>query len=864
MAQYNPSDPCTVGMEWFTSQRGITLLDSNPKAVGMRLHAETTDEIFQFWTFLQKAFGGYSVMVLEVFDITSGLPDLDPTDTADYLPDSDRYVAPSPWQPGAFRGGGQYAADFWDSLNTTTLTPSTWPNSGQAVANDEFVFNYFGYGYDFSVGFAGVSGTQTGRWVTRVRSWANCAQYLALGAAGAFQIQPFIGYGADRRFGPAQAVDNAQGAVPVFQDWYFNPITGAPWTATDIDKFDSGYGGSDAMGMGWVVQPTGSSNNLATILQAKMVVESAPTDQRLAIGSTILAPQDATPNGTIGWQGITLRDPGDWSTPTSITLAPGNDYLFLLRRGNELDALAPSYIRGVDNEMMGGEPGWSSHYPTIDQKTLRPTALNDEKADVYASILLEGAIFPGGTTSLDSQVYATSWPPVTGLVEIPEIDAYYRGVEISAGTTASGGLGAMNQEFTATASADYQWFFVCCAQMTNEVDAPLRIGIYDNTTDALLGEAEITTADLTASFTSWQRVGVRVAVDIPLVSGTKYYFGIYSDTPRDKAWFVQLVYTGTGNKTPQAPPHLATSTSAASYGIDVDFLRVSAPSLVTGTIHRQTGMAAEVTISQIPMPVIGLTATASAETCYVSHIDLTWSTTIDVVCGTFDHFEIQRRDTPTSDWLTIAEITDPLVGYMTDYESRRNVEASYRIRLVRTDRVPSDWSATVSATATMTGAMGLIFTSNADPTLTVFYTDLVSGQTRDYNFPRNFSLFQPQGANGQVAYTEIPDRYVSFSRKLRIRAGAVPCLPECDNPDDYGADVFGPLVEITRAGIPYVCIHEESGQRWFAFVNTPAGQWTQHGSPEREGGWAVYTMDAQIIEETRVPAPIDVTLAAGS
>lgn len=851
MGQYNPNEPCTMGLEWFPERRGITFLDSNPKAVGMKLTAGTSDNIRQLVTFLRRSFGGYSVLSLEVFDITGGLPALDPTEEFDYLPTSTRFAAPDPWYPGSFVAPSTFGGPLWQSLNSTSLTPSTWPNSSEAVANSEFVFNLFGLGFSFSVGFGGVSGTQAGRWITRIRSYANCAQYLAEGATGSFQIQPYIRYGSDIRPARAQAVDVAQGVVPIFHDWHFNPITGACWTATDVNKFDSGYGGPDPLSLGWAVAPTGSSNNMATILNAKMVIESAPTDQRKCIGSTILAPKEVTPNGTIGWQAITLRDPGDWATEKNLTLVPGRDYLFVLRRGGELDSLAPSYLSGVDGEFMIAEPKWSSYQPTIDAATLRPTKLNDESPRVYASILMK----PDDTASLDSQVYMTA-SPVTGIDEFPALNSYYDNVYVNEDRS-------LNQEFTATFTDGYGWVSLLVSQVSTEADAPLVIGIYDNTTDALVGAApvEIATGDLQNPENDWQRVGVRIS-DVPLVSGTQYYFGISSAATPSKGWLVQVVNTGR-TQPPAGPPHWSTTTALAYFGEDVDFLRLGTPVTVLNPINRQHGVSACVTLSRQPSPIVGLTATATAEVCCISHVDLTWSTTIDLVCGDFGYYEIERRDIPTGRWYPIARVTDPLVGTLQDYESRRNMPANYRIRLVRDDRVPSDWSAIVTATATM-ACVGLIFTANATPEASVFYVDLADGQTRAYSFPRNFTMFQPQGSDGQVAYFEIADRLETFARKLRIRAGTIPCMEACDDPGGYSTDVFRPMINLSRAGLPYVCVHEESGKRWFAFVNTPAGQWTQHGGPEREGGWAVYTLDVQIIEETNVPNTVDSVVAAGS
>lgn len=846
---FNPNEPCTVGCEWFPALKGISVLDSKTKAIGMRLKADTADEIANLWIFLREAFGGYSAIVVEVFDITAGLPVLAPTQIASYFPTTDVYTAPSPWTPGAWGSFNGWIPELgalgpnWAALDSPTLTPFTWTISGQYVDNDEFIFNFFGLGFDFAVGFGGVAGTQAGRWITGVTAWANCAQYLALGAAGAFQIQPYLMSDGDKRLGPAQVVDASQGALEIAYTWNFNPITAAPWTATDIDRFDGTYAGPNKLSIGWIVQPTGSSNNLATILQGQLRVESAPTDPRLAIGSTILPP-----SATIGWRQVTMRDPGDWSTPSTFTLVPGNDYLFIVRPGGGIDPLAPAFLRSEEEEgFLPGPPFWSAHAPTLDLGTLRPTALNDQLRSAYACILGKADT----TMSLDSQPYMTSSSLGGKIDAFPSLNRFYDDSVVHS-------TRSIQQEFTPTASDNYAWLFVFCAQIGNTVDADLVVTIRRRSDDVQMGlPFTIVSDDLPEPRNFWRRVGVRMpAGAAALVAGTQYYFDITSTATASQGWLVQVLNDGNeGATTGIAPP---AGTADIAYGEGVDELDTGDP-LVT-----KPGWAACITISTTPDPVENFIAANAGQTCGVDHIILTWTTTAIVECGGFGAYEIQRRDDPTLPWRRIAYITDEQVGVATDYESIRNKAAEYRIRVVRADRSPSDWSATATATAAMVGVCGLIFTSNADPTLTVFYEDIPGSQTRTFSFPRNFGAFQPQGANYQVVYWEIPDRGVTFQTKVRLRSGRQPCLPACEiPPSGYGMSVFDPLKDITRAGLPYVTIHDETGNRWFGFVNTPKGDWSQHGI-EREGGFGAYTMDIVVVEVTDVPEPFDAEMEPGS
>jgi len=263
-------------------------------------------------------------------------------------------------------------------------------------------------------------------------------------------------------------------------------------------------------------------------------------------------------------------------------------------------------------------------------------------------------------------------------------------------------------------------------------------------------------------------------------------------------------------------------------------------------------------ISTIPPGLdSSLTAVVAEEVCNFSYVQLAWDEIVmPVGCVGFGWYEIERSYDQII-WDVIARISSSDVIAADDIEMRANTVTYYRIRVVREDGAPSDWSDVVSATAPMSGP-GLSFTSNAAPELTVGYQDI--GQTREFNFPENFESFQPQGLDYQIVYREIEDRGVTFNTKLRIRAGREACLPLCDvdTEDLFGDDVFGPLKAICRAGIPYVCVRNESGNVWYAFVTTPTGQWIQHGM-EISGGFGIYTMDIEVTQVTAIPEPFDIT-----
>lgn len=858
MTNYNPSDPCTIGPEWFVNRYGAAVIDSDTKSVAYRLHAVTADLVEEMWTFLRYAYGGNTVIIVEVFDVTTGLPALPALTQSTYYPTSDVFVAPAPWTPGAYGAFTGYnpslggAAAKWQAIDSPTLTPGSWALSGAPTANDEFVFNFFGYGYDFACRVGGMAGTQSGHWVTRVRSRAICAQYLALGASGAFQIQPYLWLNGVKAYGPAQAVSAAQGPVEILHDWHYNPLTGSPWTGTDMNRFDTGYGGGQSFGVGWVVQPTGSSNNLATILQGQLIVESAVSDPRLNIGSTLLPAQWAGISGIVGWRGVLFRDPAGAVTgsdpgdpnladPKPLHLVAGHDYVFMVRRGESYagpsDTLSPGFLSAAPQSIKG-PPFWTSYQAVqLDPISYRPISLGAVYSDAYGCVLTKA----GGGISLDSQPYAGS-TPISGIDAFPGIGTYYENSTVENGKV-------LKQRFTPTATDEYGWVWAEVAMFSDVTDADLTVEIRDVATNTLQGTGGVITSErLTTPKRSWQKVGVRMAVAPILTSGTQYYLKFVSAASHGEGWLVQVINAGY-EPPPVGPP---TGSSVATWGGGIN------PLDRYGTLEQD--MTAVATLSTIPPFPAEFTAIPSTQTCCMSHVALAWDTSVGIGCGGFFAYEIQRNDDEQG-WVTIFLIHDVAVLTIDDWESKRNTVASYRIRCIRADGAPSDWSPTATATAPMGSCVGLMFTSNVQPESSLFYQDTVA--SRKFSWPENVQEFLPQGRNLRVVYGELPDRGTLFNAQLRVRDGYGPCVTGgCDDFSTLGERVFWPLREMCRAGLPYVCVMNEAGDRWYASIRVPSGEWQQHGI-ERGGGWAAYQLDIVVAQVTDRPYVVD-ALAGGS
>ncbi len=877
---YNPHSPCTLGMEWFPSADLFSWIDSEQNALAFALVADTDDVIDAVWPMVGCWVGSQSVS-LEVYDISTGPPPLPALTWQTFYPSIDRYVAPPNWTPGAwgsFNGWNPSAGGLgpmWAALDSPGLTPFSWTLSGQPVDNDQFVFNYFGYGYDFAVGHAGTTGTMAGRWITRIRSHFVMAQYFAYDRPGGITITPYVWVNGRKYFGTARTFAAAQGPVEMTYDWYVNPRTGLPWTPADIDAFDDAYGGSEPNGLGFKMNPTGSSNNLGTILQAQLQVESAATDPRLAMAART-TPANGGKGGTAckqGWMQWALKDP-QTAAATTLPLVIGNKYLFVMRKDtseqNTSFGISTIYEPGSPEPLTRsldtlGPPFWTQYTgPTgfgegkrhdnkgkgvrLDGGSRRVIDLGIETG-LTPGIALHKS---GGGMSKDSQPYAST-SPLDGADPWPDLGEWFNNSPINSSRW-------MQQEFTAIVNDDYGWIWIMVAQVAGSTDGDLEIRVRRRSDDVQMGgTATITSEDLAPPRHSWQRIGVRLPGVAPtLLAGVQYYLDITSTASEDQGWLVQAANSGY-EPNPYGPPN--GTNAAAGWGNGVDKLTFGDPMMdqFGWTAPDAPGsVVACISISTIPEPPDDFVAVAAGQTCCIDYIQLSW-TPVLVDCGEFAAYEIQRDDGDGT-WRTIAYITDELVTAFDDYESKANTEAFYRARLIRDDGAPSDWTATASATAAMAGCCGIVFTSNESPDLTVFYQDLE--EQREFQFPSFEQVFAPHDRDYQIVFRELEDRGSTFKASLRVRAGHMPCGPGCDDSTGIGVDVFDPLKAIARAGLSYVCVKNESGNRWFAYVRTPTGQWRQHGS-ERSGGFAAYMMDVEVVEVTNVPSRPDST-AGGS
>jgi len=194
--------------------------------------------------------------------------------------------------------------------------------------------------------------------------------------------------------------------------------------------------------------------------------------------------------------------------------------------------------------------------------------------------------------------------------------------------------------------------------------------------------------------------------------------------------------------------------------------------------------------------------------------------------GSFGAYELQRWDSVTGgDFETIMLATDPALVSFNDFEARVGITSVYRIRSLNALNFAGSWSTYVSGAPPTPGVIGgcpdmtgaLIFTSNSAQSgyLNAAYVMQWEGApSEDFALPEaEMVQFQPiYGRDGSVAFHGTERGLEAFSRTVLLQAAAI--APE------RLADAKT-IRDLAWADLPYVCVRDDIGDRWFANVRVP-------------------------------------------
>lgn len=219
----------------------------------------------------------------------------------------------------------------------------------------------------------------------------------------------------------------------------------------------------------------------------------------------------------------------------------------------------------------------------------------------------------------------------------------------------------------------------------------------------------------------------------------------------------------------------------------------------------------------------------------------------------FGGLELQRFDTVTNTFETIMLASSPQTTGFNDFEARVGVDSVYRIRNLNVYNFAGPWSTQVTGSVPTPGVTGgcddqtgaLIFTSNADQSggsNAAYVMQWDTTPVEDFGLPEaDEVVFQAlYGRDGVVAFHGTERGLEEFARILLIHAAAIDPIRLAD---------VKTLRDLAWADLPYICVRDDIGDRWFANVQVP----TVNARLNR----TKYMARVDIRELTRTPYAVD-------
>lgn len=560
-----------------------------------------------------------------------------------------------------------------------------------------------------------------------------------------------------------------------FSTGILNPYSNLPWKVADVRAF------ATSLSAGLDFRAIQDARVHQLYLE---VIHCA--ENRLAHGVASLAEP--------GWARFPLQLPDGtalWSKPTGT-------HSYVLRRLSGRGAITWAYLDSLASNPFGaaGYLGSATSHGAVQdlgpQRTLVP------------AISLE--VTPGAGASVDSQPYAER-----GIAPVH-------------------GASTVEQTFVASAGGTYGLVTLLVRPGASGMGAGLTVRLNrpsDNTN--LGGTASLTPADFLALPEvggGWRRWKVGLSEPAALVGGTTYR--------------VMLTSPATG-----APLGGGTDAWEVAY---LDTHGEGANRQFTGGQLTVAGVARPnadlpVTVATVPPPPPppipnpppgspGITVAPRTFEDTIAAVHVAWGATS--LGAKFSRYEVERHD-DISGWQRIANVTDEAVLGFDDFEGRRNVPATYRIRVQRNDGAVSVWTQAEPITAPAIGGRWL-FVSNEFPPVGIAYH---CQEPRKYGMLDNQKILELYGRDGAVSFRGTEDRLDEFTLEVWVeqRTGEV------------GRAVFERIRSMTRSPVSYICILDPHGWRWFASISLGLG----------DENWAdgLYTIPVPVRELTRVASTPD-------
>lgn len=720
----------------------------------------------------------------------------------------------------------------WDPINSGTTTVSSNPPVFDTIAQG------------FGIGTTGdPAGITQARYAPFVSYYGAALNALDPPTGNPSQALPTLvtSFGEINLFGP--------GATRPTADWY-------PWRYQDLQRFEVTAGSSRLA----VVYEFGASTTWVGVYYlgyAALKVYFCE-ENRVMYGARTYGQQLLSGLGDTsyipGANKITLRDTGFNTNPV---LLAGQQYTVTVS-SPDLGNLQGS-VTSTESQSAN-----SNTYPTLNG--LREIDSNPVNTGVKVNLTQEpGETFTKETTHILPQLSLhTSGGPLV------EVHAYGR----QARGQVYGTLTVTQEILDSAAGGATTWPWVrFYARRFGNTTIPLTL-------TGASQSVSISVADFDALdevLDGWKKVDLRYTTPPTMGAGTnpQFIWSAAGELPGNR-WEILGAIAPALSGIPGNLLNLVPSPnqlSSATYGqpsagatINMGWVPGYAP-LVSATTDDQTADAVVIFSQDMPtvtgfavtgtsMALTGIGLNCNAYPWYIpsslTYNRLTWvATSSSTPTSGFGYYEIQRMDTLT-DWQTIAHMTSPAASGFNDYEARVSLLTSYRIRSVNASLFPGQWSSTVTITTAAPGVSGtgmsssshtMMFTSNQNQNgsrVLAYANAYANDTTEEFSFPEaGFNKFQLMyNRDYQVAYRPTERGGSVFSRTVLVQAAAIspPTLPD-----------FVSLRDLAWDQLPYVCVKDEDGNRWFANVTVPTGRVQMNNRQ-------LYLADINVVEVTATAA----------
>lgn len=585
-----------------------------------------------------------------------------------------------------------------------------------------------------------------------------------------------------------------------------NPQSGLPWSPQDIREFDGGN---------WQVRvesvaTAACGSQIPTIA---LQVYSTDPDPRVAVGAW--ARPAGAPGPLVTTDALVRLSAGAWVADW--LKANAQDYAFLWRYANakavtgtatlaqDIQAAYAGAEVGTPASQPSPVPGMHSRIVTVDSLG-RPTSVSHESnLNARLDLIVAGAVAD------DSQPYRID----TGdtITQPSKRDVAPSGTYIA-------------QRMTPAANQSYLGVRFVCRPPTKtfpDADSAVLEVTVNRVSDGLqmggslvLAAPQVRAGQEMPNAPGWHYVEGFLSAGAALIAGTQYEVRFTPTAgPPNLPWSLMA---GRQDGTPSAN---VAGFGGATDGI-IDDGVADATYDIGVVLQLQPAAPANVAASVVPTE-------QSGDSCFctvklVDHVVVEWTATS--LGADFARYEVERLEEDSGTWelvaVVVSEDINPFLGTSvnkwTDLQVPRNRAAQYRVRVVATSGAVSEWVTTEFVTPQSYGCE-VIFTSNADPSLTLVYDREPRVRMLDMNNASNV-LARIYGAYGHVSFAEQEDRGVALRMRIVANFGR---QPTDDAGRDIGAEaVFEPLRRVARAmssttnPVPYVCVLDYEGNRRFA------------------------------------------------